>query len=165
MTVFEIFNAAQLSHQGPVRWTELISQPGPGVYVVARISDPHQACEHCELPLIDPIPDAISLDLDFENARWLPTEPILYIGQTRQAIDKRVRDFYRHKCVNPSPHAGGQIVHLLACALWVFWAPSTDPYKTEQAMLRAFEERVGHRPFANFDGRRSPRRIRTVKPH
>lgn len=165
VTVAEIFRKTNLSLCGPVRWKAPVtgsSAGAAGVYVVARVSDPNGGCKSCALPFKDPFPADLELDLEYELHRWIPKEPIVYIGKTDETIRKRVAAFYRHKCGDGSPHAGGQVVHLLECDLWVYWSPSDNPYDTELSMLCSFKEEADQVPFANFDGKQGKlgRRIR-----
>jgi hypothetical protein len=169
LTVAEIFTKANLSPRGPVPWGTQVAESSVGVYVVARVGDPTVGCNVCALQFIDfanpfdnlnnPIPP-LDLDPEYERQRWLQNEPVVYIGQTTdQTIQERVRQFYRHKCGNPSPNAGGQVIHLLRCDMWVYWSPADNPYDTEQTMLCTFKEQVGQEPFANgWSGKR--KRIR-----
>jgi hypothetical protein len=157
MTVAEIFRKAGLSPRGPVRWETQVPDSSAGVYVVARVGNPASGCEACAVAFIDPIPADLTLDLEYETQRWLANEPVLYVGKTDQPIRKRVGQFYRHKCGDRSPHAGGQVVKLLRCDRWVYWAPAASPYETEQTMIAAFREQAGQRPFANEDGKRPAR--------
>jgi len=143
-----------------VPWGTDVQESNAGVYVVARVGDPEVCCKACALPFIDPLPPDIVLDLENERQRWLPNEPIVYIGKTDQPVHKRVGDFYRHKCGDKSPHAGGQVVKLLQCDLWVYWSPVANPYDTEQAMICAFRQEAGQIPFGNANGKRKPKRIR-----
>ena len=123
LTVAEIFKNANLSPRGPVRWGTQVSESGAGIYVVARVGDATVGCKACALPFIDfanpydnlkyPL-SPLDLDLEYERKRWLPNEPVLYIGKTDRPIHKRVGEFYRHKCGDTSPHAGGQVVKLFA---------------------------------------------------
>lgn len=117
------------------------------------------ACEGCDLPLVEPLPRELDLDLEYERKRWLPAEPILYIGKASRSIANRMRSFYRHKCGDNSPHAGGQVLKLLQPGLWVYWAAVADAYETEQAMIKAFEKEAHQPPFANYGGERRRRRI------
>jgi len=135
LTVAEIFrkaNQPNFSPRGPVQWGTQISESCAGVYVVARVGNATVGCKACALSFIDfanpydnlnnPLPP-LDLDLKYERKRWLENEPVVYIGQTTdRTIHKRVGQFYRHKCGNPSPHAGGRVVHLLRCDLWVDWS-------------------------------------------
>jgi len=161
LTVAEVFGKANLWPCGPVRWGTQISESRAGVYVVARVADPTiSVADGVPLPFIDPLPPDLDVVPDFERQRWLPNEPIVYIGQTGRSIHTRLGAFYRQKCGDRSPHAGGQVVKLLQCDLWVYWLPATRPRDSEQAMIRAFKEQLGREPFANWDGKRRRRRRR-----
>jgi hypothetical protein len=146
-----------------VPWGADVPEANAGVYVVARVGDPEVGCKACALPFIDPLPRNVVLDLDYERWRWLPSEPIVYIGKTHRAIGKRVREFYRHTCGDRNPHAGGQVVKLLQCDLWVYWSPVNSPYATERTLIRAFRQGAGQVPFANDDGKRIGKRICSAK--
>jgi hypothetical protein len=164
LTVIEVFGKAKLSPDKPVRWDSLETRitdlpQSNGVYVVARVGDPNLGCKACELTFKVPRPTNLVLDLEYERKRWLRKEPVLYIGGTTRNIRKRIGDFYRHKVGNKSPHAGGQVVKLLKCALWVYWSPTTDPMEFEKAMISSFKEQVDHLPFANGEHGK-PKRIR-----
>lgn len=161
MIIAEIFAKAKqpnFSPRDPVQWGTQVSESCAGVYVVARVSDATVGCKACALPFdfANPYDNLniplcpLDLDLEYERKRWLESEPVVYIGQTTsRTIHNRIGQFYRHKCGNPSPHAGGQVVHLLRCDLWVYWSPADNPYATEQTMLCAFREQLGQEPFAN----------------
>jgi hypothetical protein len=58
-----------------------LSESKAGVYVVSRVGDPEGGCKACDLPFIDPLPPNFVLDLEYEQQRWLPNEPILYSGK------------------------------------------------------------------------------------
>ena len=140
MTVAEVFNEASLLPHGPVRWKTQISESSGGVYVVALVGEANLGFQ---------------LYADYletlELQRWLPNEPVVYIGCTRckDGLAKRVTDFYRHTYGKKSPHKGGEAVKLLRCDLWVYWSPAIDPFDSERTMINAFKERVGKLPFAN----------------
>ena len=164
MTVTEIFQKANLSPRGPVKWREPVPESHKGgVYVVARVGNPNLRCTACGLrfkPLSGVRCDRVGVRIDraYERDRWLESEPIVYIGQTKQGIRKRVGQFYAQQPGDPGPHAGGQIALLLACGLWVYWSSADNPLSSEQIMLDAFEKQVGRLPFANSEPR--PKRIR-----
>ena len=162
VTVAETFKQAGLSPSGLVPWGTDVPESNAGVYVVARVGDPNLGCKACGLPFIDPLPPNIVLDLEYERRRWLPNEPIVYIGKTDRPLQKRVGEFYGHKCGDRSPHAGGQVVKLLRCDLWVYWSPAPNPYDTELTMICAFKKQAGQVPFGNTDGRK-PRRLRRAR--
>ena len=154
MTVAEIFKSVNLAPCGPVPWQTKISERNAGVYVVALVNDPILAGQWHADYLPPP-----------ELERWLPNEPIVYIGMTRcrKGLAKRILDFYRHKYGNRSPHRGGQAVKLLNCALWVYWSPLLDALGCERRMLAAFEERAGRQPFANRLRSHKRKKVRTPK--
>ena len=158
MTVAEVFAAANLSPHGRGPWGDPVGEFSAGIYVIARVNDATLDCDACAWQLVDQLP--VTLDLEYERQRWLPNEPVIYIGKTDRTIHKRVGEFYDHKCGDKRPHAGGQVLLLLQCPLWVYWSPATDPRLSEQTMIRAFKERVGKEPFANSEcGRRRQKRI------
>jgi len=164
LTVAEFFSKANLSLCGPVSWETRISDlpKSKGAYVVARVGDPNFGCEACDLQFKDLIPPNPVLDLEYERQRWLPKEPVLNIGGTTRTIHKRINDFYKYKVGNKGPHAGGHIVKLLKCDLWVYWSPTTDttdPMESEKVMISAFKTQVHHLPFANGEHGK-PKRIR-----
>jgi hypothetical protein len=147
MTVTELFEAAKLSPRGPVRWGTQIAEPSAGVYVVALVGEAKLGCQK-GAKFLDPL----------ERERWLPNEPVIYIGQTTtQTLVKRVGQFYLHKYGDKRPHYGGQAVKLLLhppspwppYELWVYWSPASDPRDSEQMLIDAFKEQVGKLPFAN----------------
>src|SRR5947209_4198782 len=138
--VAEIFKEANLTPHGPVRWGTAIPDKSPGIYVVALTGDANASS--CVI-------DADYLET-YERQRWIPNQPIVYIGQTTgQTLAKRLAQFYRHKHGAKSPHRGGQAVKLLTCDLWVYWSPCDKPLHVEHIMLDAFIRRTGKLPFAN----------------
>jgi hypothetical protein len=160
VTVAEIFKKAKLSTcKTPMPWGTEIPEASAGVYVVARAKGPKSSCKSLALPPFRVIPTPLDLDLEYEKQRWLPNEPVLYIGKTDQPLLSRVRQFYSHECGRRSPHAGGQVVKLLDCDLWVYWAAADDPYASEQMMISAFKKDVGKVPFANYESVHRRRRI------
>ncbi len=147
MTVTELFNAVgelEMLHPCvPILWGDRIGISNlpmcKGVYVVARTADPDSSCEPSDLQLVDSHFDSYHFNREYERHRWLPSEPVLYIGQaTRGTIRKRVRDFYRHKVGSKGPHAGGQILKLLGCERWVYWATANAPEDLDRLMLSVF---------------------------
>ncbi|HKV93772.1 MAG TPA: hypothetical protein VJW20_14585 [Candidatus Angelobacter sp.] len=159
MTVAELFREAKLLPSAPVPWKIQVEEPRKGIYVVARVEKPTTHCERCDLPLRDPLSPNIKIDFKYEQTRWLPSEGILYIGKTDRPISTRLNEFYCHVCGHKRPHAGGQVVKLLQCNLWIYWAAVENPYHTEQLMIDIFERQAGKVPFANYDRVRRPRRV------
>jgi len=107
-------------------------------YVVAVVGDPKSNCDVKANYL-----------KKAERQRWVPSEPVIYIGQTTRPLSRRIREFYRHQYGKRSPHSGGQAVKLLKCQMWVYWSPANDPLDAELLMLCAFRKKVGRLPFAN----------------
>ena len=140
MTVAEVFQLAGLAPGKPVAWKTTVSESSPGVYVVALVDD-------ADALLSQPI-KAGYLDAA-ERSRWLENEPVIYIGRTRQPLQRRLRQFYGHRYGKRSPHRGGQAVALLECDRWVYCSATTDPVEVERAMIDGFKARVGSLPFAN----------------
>jgi len=124
----------------PVLWKTSVTESSGGVYVVALAGEANVESE-VSADYLPPI----------ERKRWLPNEPVVYVGATecRKGLAGRIGQFYRHQYGKRSPHSGGQAVKLLQCGLWVYWSSATDPFGCEQAMLHAFRQRVGQLPFAN----------------
>jgi len=162
MTVAQVFASAGLTPSGPVHWKQPIVEPNEGVYVIARGGNANLDYTPCELPLRNPLPAYIQIDSDYESQRWLPNEPVVYIGKTDRRLERRIAQFYAHHCGDRSPHAGGQILLLLTCDLWVYWSRSDHPQNDESTMLYAFEKTVGKAPFANFDRKRGLKRVRRL---
>ena len=155
---------ANLRPYGPVPWMTPVPAEGagsaPGIYMVARVNEAMMGCVEAPLKFIDPLPPGLVVDLDYERQRWLPREPVLYIGKTDRPIRDRVREFYNHKCGDPSKHAGGQVLKLLQCDLWVYWSPTTAPLGSEAKAISAFKERAGQEPFGNHETKGRPKRVR-----
>jgi hypothetical protein len=146
MTVTELFERNGFRPHGPSQWGETIPCDLAGIYVVTPNPDP---AWNAEIPVPVELPPEL-------RERWLPSQPILYIGKAggpgfKSTLRKRVKQFVQHRYGNPSPHSGGQDVKLLLPhqRLWVFWAPTQDPRAVERKMLAAFVEDAGRRPFAN----------------
>jgi hypothetical protein len=137
--VSELFKRAGLLPRGPVKWRAPVSEASPGVYVVAVTEDPSSN----ECPVSVDYLDSV------EAARWIATEPIVYIGCTTRSLSKRLSEVYGHQYGKRAPHSGGQSVKLLRCDLWVYWSPSSDPFDSELSMICAFKGSVGRLPFAN----------------
>jgi hypothetical protein len=147
MTVRELFERHGLLASGPVSWGEPIPCDRPGVYVVTLSPD---------IAWNNGIPAPAELDSALRE-RWLPKQPILYIGKaggpgSKSTLHKPIGQFTRHQHGDRSPHRGGEDVKLLLPhrQLWLFWAPVlTEPRAVEGQMLVAFSEEAGRRPFAN----------------
>jgi putative transcriptional regulator len=141
ITVKQLFNVAELPVCGPVRWKdERVPDKQPGVYVVATVSCPD---DEVGMEDVAGLPTKVA-------RRWVPSQPILYVGETTRPLSTRIDEFYRHKYGAKSPHRGGQDVKLLDCPLWIYWSPTERPVDAEKSMIWAFVDRVGYRPFGNL---------------
>ncbi len=152
VTVAEVFRAVGLKPHGPVRWGKPVVEAAPGVYLVSLTPNP--TAKHRYLNV-----DYLSSE---EQERWLPGEPVLYIGRTSRKLCMRLCEFYCHEYGDSSPHRGGQAIKLLrGCPLWVFWAGTERFLDDEREMIAFFKDRMGSLPFANRKrGSRSRKRPR-----
>ena len=78
-----------------------------------------------------------------------PPEMVVYIGRTKRALARRLREFYRHRYGDKRPHRGGQEVLRLPGERWVYWCATEDPRQVETALLDAFVTQTGKLPLAN----------------
>jgi len=141
ITVKQLFSAAGLPVCGPVRWKEEnVPESQPGVYVVATVSSPDD----------DAGLDYVSGLREEAAHRWIPSQPVLYVGQTTRPLSVRVKEFYRHKPGFAAPHSGGEEVISLECAKWVYWSPTKNSLDAESKMIEEFETRVRRLPFGNL---------------
>ena len=74
---------------------------------------------------------------------------IVYIGRTKRALSKRIREFYRHKYGDTRPHRGGQELLIMPGTPFVYWCACDDPRDAETRMLHAYERACGRIPAAN----------------
>ena len=103
ITVTELFQPADLRACGPVPWDERVTEPSPGIYVIATVSHPNDAGDFAL--------DVGNLDAQIAK-RWIG-QPVIYIGRTKRSLSRRIAEFYRHKHDARGPHRGGQDVLLL----------------------------------------------------
>lgn len=141
ITVKELFGVAGLPVFGPVPWGKTVNETRPGVYVVAAVEDPNESVS--PVVLVD-LPPLIA-------SRWLPRQPVLYIGQTSRPLRTRMNEFYRHKYGARGPHKGVQGLKLLThCALSVFWSPTERAVEAERKMIEEFVATTNRFPFGNL---------------
>lgn len=119
VTLEELFSAAQLSSGGTVNWGEAIPEAGPGVYVVS-----------------------------LADGYWNEGESIIYIGRTAR-LARRLRQFYRHRHGDPSPHKGGEAILQLSAPKRIHWAVAETHADAENRLIEAFRVKVGRMPFGN----------------
>lgn len=133
MTIDELFAAAGIAPSGTVAWGEAPAHKGQGVYVV----------------IIDPASELV-FDERFEQFRdrWIECQHVVYIGRA-VILDRRLKQFYRHRYGDRSPHNGGQDILLLGCEKMVTWAAVDDRFLAEDRLIEAFCTAHGRRPFGN----------------
>ena len=86
---------------------------------------------------------------------WTANARVVYVGMTgRQTLRRRLRQFIDFGAGKAVGHWGGRYVWQLADAaeLVVCWRPIADgnPRDVEYALIQAFKQRYGARPFANL---------------
>jgi hypothetical protein len=157
ITVASCFASAGLAPTKVVPWRESLRERNPGVYVLSLTSE-----KDASTPAIASAPIDIveierlmlsrpHLQLDRKQTTssllalrlscyWLPTEPILYIGQTSKPLQSRLQEFYRTPIGARAPHAGGWWVKALTCLsdVYVHYAPTDTFEESERKMLRYF---------------------------
>lgn len=179
-TVNALFDAAGVTRLGAVPWRVRVPSEAPGVYVIARTSDPaalvagraaidaaavQQLLDTRAELLMDgqrPSQDALRERL---ASMWLPDEPVIYVGLAGTSLRTRVGQFYSTRLGARSPHAGGWLIKCISdlSATWVHFGECTDVKDAELKMLGAFisavppESRAGvldpelPLPFANLE--------------
>lgn len=157
-----LIRAAGLRLEGPVTWGGPVPSAVPGVYVIetpaplegAPLDDEAIARWIRRVPTLRidrATPTTASLH-DRLAQFWISMEPVVYIGLAGTDVGHRVRQFYRTLLGDPRPHAGGHWVKTLANLdeLLVWWAETTDPAGSEDALLTSFSrQHNGMLPFAN----------------
>jgi len=87
---------------------------------------------------------------------WFPNESVLYIGQTKSSLSKRIVQYYDTELGAKGPHSGGQWLKTQGNmeALYVYYAPierDRDPEHVETELLNYFHSQAGELPFANLE--------------
>lgn len=183
MTVKQLFGHIGIQNFKCVEWGRTFMCSTPGLYIISTSGSPDKetvntASEPCfsdesinnwikRLPdfTIDgvrPTPDIVKSRL---KKFWLPSENVVYIGQTGTDLGKRVNAYYRTPLGDKRPHSGGQWIKTLENIdrLFVYYAsvPSkTEARNLESRLLAFFESETGMLPFANLEGGLTGR-----KPH
>lgn len=161
ITVASCFASADLVSKGRVRWDENLPERAPGVYVLSLASEVNSGTPSLAKAPIDVVEIERLLAarpyLQIDGSRatagllaqrlgcyWLPTEPILYIGQTSKPLRSRLQQFYTTRIGERSPHAGGWWIKALTCLsdVYVHYAPTKDFKECERRMLRYFQANV-----------------------
>lgn len=155
-TVAEALASAGLTQSSVVRWGTKPSLSLPGVYVVSLSASVDSTEDSlATAPLTERVFERwlevrpkLTLDGNRPTIQklmsrieqfWLGYEVILYIGKAT-SISSRVGQYYRTPIGARSPHAGGYFLKLLVDldALWVHYAPCSEPSTMEDRMLRQF---------------------------
>jgi hypothetical protein len=125
-------------------WGAPVEVRQPGVYVISIAPGPSSSDIEFDASVLPPK----------DASRWIDGESVVYIGQTRTSLRKRLGQFYRHKYGRTSPHRGGQSVLLLKpyFSLWIHWSVAEAPREAEKEMLATFHSLRGARPFGNRTG-------------
>jgi hypothetical protein len=186
--------AAGLGYGGVVGWGSPIPSAASGVYVVSLNADPESMAGVLPSAPISPAGisellyvrpelsvDGVPPDAEMLAGRvsefWLPDENVLYIGLAGTSLADRVSAYYSTRLGRRSPHAGGWLIKLLANLdqLYVHYAPSDDPNRSENRMLQSFVSGVswqGKRtlrdpdhpfPYANLEWPRGTRKAHGIR--
>ena len=149
MTVIEVLSAASLKVHGPKQWKIPIPEESPGVFVVTRNNKSHAHSRPVEARFRTGA-DHLLADRDSVKRRWLPREPIVFIGKTERSIRMRMAELYDCGRSRSNIISGAQSLCLLRCTLWVYWCPCSHPTGVRAVLLDAFVTGVGMPPFANY---------------
>ncbi len=140
----QLFDSAGLRIAGVVPWGGRVFTSRAGVYVVSLRDDPGSAAGARAAPVCAErvrgwIEVAGEMTLDGERAEvegvcaflqsfWLPDEAVVYIGKAT-SLQKRLRQFWRHRLGERRPHAGGHWLKALRTLedLHVFFAEAESP--------------------------------------
>lgn len=123
--------------------------PGPGVYLVVRLSAGQVRFRSVSpggrFKDRDPSEAPASL-----RARWIAESPVLYIGKA-DALRRRIGQLLAFGGGRPAGHWGGRAIWQIAgsSGFLVAWRESASPLADESALLAAFSERFGALPFGN----------------
>lgn len=171
----KLIEAVGLRPQGPVTWGAPVRSAVPGVYVIETPA-PLEAAPLDDGEITRWIRRVRTIRLDgavptTESLRdrlaefWVAMEPVVYVGLAGTDVGHRIRQFYRTPLGDPRPHAGGHWVKTLANLheLLVWWADSSDPAGSEEALLTLFSGlHEGMLPFANRETARGVRKVHGI---
>jgi hypothetical protein len=69
----------------------------------------------------------IRIDPEYENQRWLPNQPVVYIGKTDQALSSRIESF-TVTSAEPDRLMLGSDCEAAKVSFLVYWSPAEKPY-------------------------------------
>ena len=167
-TVRALFHAAGLAPEGPVSFGEAARSTKAGVYVVSDTKSPdelprdrepqistvslaawRQRCPRMTLRESGRRPTVHDLRVILESW-WLNDEPVLYIGQTKDQLDRRTRAFARTPIGAAGPHRGGFWLKTLEQQLYLFWCETEFPKDHEDEALRISVSNASRSSCANL---------------
>lgn len=170
MTVKELFSHVGISNSKHVRWGDEVESSQQGIYIVSTSDLPEEPAvanqpkfnDAAIQKWIDRLPDfridGVRPTLTTLKNRlaqfWLPNESVLYIGQTKSSLSKRIAQYYKTELGAKGPHSGGQWLKTLGNMedLFVYYAPTTErPKDVEDKLLNYFYSQAGELPFANLE--------------
>jgi len=187
-TIQDLLNQTGLRHEGTVRWGSQVNESNSGIYIISLNQSPFGLSGALEKAPIDEkicaqwleICPQLKMDGDRPSVQqlknrindfWLPDEVVLYIGKAT-TLSSRIRQYYKTPIGAPRPHSGGYFLKLLSNLdqLWVHYAISNQPEKTEYQLIQFFNENVSELtkqklrdpehpfPFANLEWPRGTRK-------
>lgn len=89
------------------------------------------------------------------KSNWIENTCVIYIGQTKTTIRKRVKDYLKFGCGQKVGHKGGRYIWQIkeSDKLLFCWKPTSDekPDVVEKSLINQFKKQHGgQRPFANL---------------
>jgi transcription elongation factor GreA len=168
----ELLKGLGLLVDGPQLWSRPVNSRAPGVFVV-ELSSPladapidivaiRRWLEHVPALTLDgarPTAEEVAKRL---HELWLPGEPVLYVGRSKQQIGARVNSIYATPLGDAKPSAAGHLLKTLSVLpeLRIWWAETSAHEEYEDALfteIAARNESLGRDgaagallPFANL---------------
>ena len=83
---------------------------------------------------------------------WVENTIVLYIGQTKRELKKRLKELNSFGSGNPVAHYGGRLLWQISDSerFSICWKCCEEPKGLEASLLRQFETVYGKLPFANL---------------
>lgn len=133
MTPEALFATTKIELGGKVDWQAPVHEKGPGVYLIS---------------VVDPAAVKVEALAEIDRPKWKPDQQIVYIGRSIR-LSRRLRQFYKHRYGDKSPHAGGQAILKISEPLHIHWAKVEDYPEAEERLIDCFEAQTGRKPFGN----------------